>query len=92
MLNRAASLVHIDFAPRHRQPAWTRVLLASVAAIAGSLAADALLVVIGEAVFPSTKGYPHFQFSDYGKRTVIGVIIAPHYPMVLHRGGYPDGS
>lgn len=76
MLDRAASLVRIDFAPRHRQPSWPRVLIASVASIAGSLAADALLVVIGQAVFPSTKGYVHFQFGDYGKLTVIGVIIA----------------
>jgi hypothetical protein len=76
MLTRALSLVHIDFAPRHRQPSWLRVLIASVAAIAGSLAVDALLVVIGQAVFPATRGYPHFQFPDYGKLTVIGVIIA----------------
>ena len=90
MLNRVASLVHIDFAPRHRQPAWTHVLLASVAAIAGSLAADALLVVIGEAVFPSTKGYPHFQFSDYSKLTVIGVIIASvGWPIVTRVSSQP---
>jgi len=76
MLTRALSLVHIDFAPQHDQPGWGRVLLASIAAIAGSLLADALLVVIGQAVFPSTRGYGHFQFSDYGKLTVIGVLIA----------------
>ncbi len=76
MLTRLTSLVHIDFAPRHRQPSWARVLLASIAAIAGSLAVDALLVVIGQAVFPSTKGYVHFQFHDYARLTVIGVIIA----------------
>ena len=76
MLTRALSLVHIDFAARHRQPSWLRVLIASVAAIASSLAADALLVVIGQAVFPSTEGYVHFQFHDYAKLTVIGVIIA----------------
>jgi hypothetical protein len=76
MLTRALSLVHIDFAPQHRQPSWPRVLIASLAAIVGSLVADALLVVIGQAVFPSTKGYAHFQFPDYGKLTVIGVIIA----------------
>ena len=28
------------------------------------------------AVFPATKGYAHFQFSDYAKLTIIGVIIA----------------
>ena len=76
MLTRALSVVHIDFAPQHRQPAWRRLVLASAAAIAGSLLADALLVVIGQAVFPSTRGYGHFQFSDYGKLTVIGVLIA----------------
>ena len=31
---------------------------------------------IGQAVFPSTKGYAHFRFSDYSKLTIIGVIIA----------------
>src|SRR5580658_7624128 len=76
MLTRLGSLVRLDFAPQHRQPRARRVLLATIASIAGSLAADALLVVIGQAVFPSTRGYPHFQFSDYGKLTVIGVIIA----------------
>ncbi len=52
------------------------VLVASVASIIGSLAADAALVAIGTRVFPSTKGYVHFQFSDYAKLTVIGVVIA----------------
>jgi H+/Cl- antiporter ClcA len=41
-----------------------------------TLVADALLVVIGQAVFPGTRGYVHFQFHDYAKLTVIGVIIA----------------
>jgi CDP-diglyceride synthetase len=27
-------------------------------------------------VFPATKGYAHFQFPDYAKLTVIGVVIA----------------
>jgi hypothetical protein len=76
MLSKAMSLVHLDFAPDHQQPSAVRVVLATVVSIVGSLLADALLVVIAQAVFPSTKGYPHFQFSDYGKLTVIGVIIA----------------
>ena len=76
MLNRLASLARVDFSPQHRQPSAGRVLLATIASIAGSLAADAILVVIGKAVFPSTKGFAHFQFSDYAKLTVIGVIIA----------------
>jgi hypothetical protein len=76
MLNQLASAVRVDFAPRHRQPSAARVVLATILSIAGSLAADALLVVIGEAVFPSTRGFVHFQFSDYAKLTVVGVIIA----------------
>ena len=76
MLEPIASLARLDFSPQHRQPPASQVLLATVTAIAGSLAADAILVAIGEAVFPGTKGYVHFQFSDYAKLTVIGVIIA----------------
>jgi hypothetical protein len=76
LLDRALGLVRVDFAPSHRQPAGARVIAASVVSVIGSLAADALLVVIGTAIFPSTKGYGHFQFSDYAKLTVIGVAIA----------------
>jgi len=76
MLQKALDLIHLDFAPRHDQPSAGRVALATVASLAGSLLADALLVVIAQHVFPSTKGYVHFRFSDYGKLTVIGVIIA----------------
>ena len=52
------------------------VVVATVTSLVGSLAADAALVAIGTAVFPSTKGFVHFQFSDYAKLTVIGVVIA----------------
>jgi hypothetical protein len=76
MSSRTKEILHLDFAPGHRQPRLARVGLAAVAALIGSLAADALLVVIGEAVFPSTKGYMHFQFSDYAPLTVIGVLVA----------------
>jgi hypothetical protein len=75
-LERALRPFRVDFAPAHRQPSAVRVLAATAASVAGSLAADALLVVIGTAIFPSTKGYAHFQFSDYSKLTIIGVLIA----------------
>jgi hypothetical protein len=75
-LDRILNLVRVDFAPAHRQPSAARVVTASVVSVAGSLAADALLVVIGTAIFPATKGYVHFRFSDYAKLTVIGVVIA----------------
>jgi len=76
MIKQLAEFARVDFSPRHHQPATGRVVLATVLAIAGSLAADAVLVAIGHAVFPSTKGYSHFQFPSYFKLTVIGVIIA----------------
>ena len=76
MLNQFASLARVDLAPPHRQPTARRVLLATAASIAGSLAADAILVVIGTAIFPSTRDFAHFQFPDYAKLTVAGVIIA----------------
>jgi hypothetical protein len=75
-LGRALGLVRVDLAPAHRQPTSLQVAIATAVSVAGSLAVDALLVVIGQAVFPSTKGYVHFQFSDYAKLTVIGVLIA----------------
>jgi hypothetical protein len=75
-LGRALGLVRVDLAPAHRQPSSLQVAIATAVSVAGSLAVDALLVVIGQAIFPSTKGYVHFQFSDYSKLTIIGVLIA----------------
>lgn len=50
--------------------------LATAASLAGSLLADAVLVVIAGALMPEAKGYVHFQFGDYARLTVIGVLIA----------------
>lgn len=68
-------MFRVDFQPR-RQPSAVMIVVASVVALAGSLLADYLLVKLGTHVFPSTKGFVHFRFSDYGKLTVIGVVIA----------------
>ena len=76
LVDRGLRLVRVDFAPAHRPPSGPRVVAALALSVAGSLAVDALLVTLGEAVFPSTKGFGHFQFSDYAKLTVIGVLIA----------------
>ena len=75
ILERVLSLFRVDFAPTHEQPSLLRVGLATVLSIGGSLLADALLVIVGTALFPSTKGYGHFHFADYARLTVIGVII-----------------
>jgi hypothetical protein len=76
LVDHGLRLARVDFAPAHRQPSGLRVVAALALSVAGSLAVDALLVALCEAVFPSTKGFGHFQFSDYAKLTVIGVVVA----------------
>src|ERR1700689_2991722 len=89
-LDRVLKLVRVDFAPSVRSPSALRVLVALVISVAGSLAADALLVAAGTALFPSTKGYVHFQFHDYAKLTIIGVVIAClEWPIVTRISSAP---
>ena len=66
----------VDIRHRHPGPSAVGLALATVLSIGVSLGADALLVWAGTGVFPSTKGYVHFRFSDYGLLTTIGVLIA----------------
>lgn len=90
-LDRLLRLFRVDFAPAHRQPRSLLVAAATAASLAGSLLADAILVMAGQAVFPSTRGYVHFQFSDYGKLTVIGVLIAcAAWPVVTRISSAPQ--
>jgi hypothetical protein len=76
LLDRAQAISRVGLAPRHTQPSWVSVALATVASVAGSLVADAAVVAMGTTLMPSTKGYVHFNFSDDAKLTVIGVLIA----------------
>lgn len=76
LLDQVMEWARVDLSPAHRQPRALAVVLATVVSLVGSLVADALLVAAGTAIFASTKGYVHFQFSDYGKLTVIGVLVA----------------
>jgi hypothetical protein len=90
MLNHLASWARIDFRPGDGQPKLSRLALATIIAIGGSLGADAILVAIGQAAFPSTRGYQHFQFPDYCRLTVIGVIIAcAAWPVVTRVSSAP---
>jgi hypothetical protein len=76
LMSQALEVSHLDFAPIDSQPRASRVLTASFVSLVGSLSADALLVVLGTAVFPSTKGYVHLQFHDYARLTIVGVAVA----------------
>jgi hypothetical protein len=90
VIARVLTWARVDFSPKHRQPSWGRVALATVLAVALSLAADAALVAIGEHLWPATKGYSHFQFADYSKLTIIGVLIAgAAWPIVTRISSAP---
>lgn len=87
---RTLALARVDFSPSHRQPPAVRVVIATIVSLVGSLVAGAVLVAIGTAVFPSTKGYVHFQVGDYGKLTVIGVVVAClAWPVVTRISSHP---
>jgi hypothetical protein len=75
-IKNSLKLLHVDFAPRHQQPSALRTALATIIAIGGSLVADALIVLAGTHLFPAQRHYVHFQFSDYARLTVVGVVIA----------------
>ena len=88
--DRLLTWAHVQRSPDHRAPAWGRLALATVASVVLSLAADAALVFVGTRLFPSTKGYVHFVFGDYGKLTVIGVLIAcTAWPVVARVSSAP---
>jgi hypothetical protein len=79
-----------DVRPPHSQPVRSRLAAAVVASVVGSLVADALLVAIGTVIFPSTRGYVHFQFSDYARLTIVGVLIAcAGWPVVTRLSAAP---
>lgn len=89
-VNRLMNLARLDWTPPHRQPSGLRVVIATIVSLLGSLIADAAIVAVGTRAFPSTKGYVHFQFSDYGKLTVIGVLIAcAAWPVVTRISSEP---
>ena len=80
----------IDFSSTKSQPTWWRYALAGALAVALSLGADFGLVHGGIALFPSTRGFSHFRFSDYATLTVIGVIIAcAGWPLVIRMSSAP---
>ncbi len=90
LTERLMALARIDLTPSHRQPSIVRLIAATIVSLAGSLLADAAIVAIGTRVFPSTKGYVHFQLSDYGRLTVIGVLIAcAAWPVVIRISSSP---
>lgn len=83
-------LVKIDLQSARQRVSLRRAALATVIAVLAALAADALIVFIGTHIFPSTVGYPHFQFSDYARLTILGVVFAcVGWPIVAYVSPQP---
>lgn len=75
-IQRLLTWARFDLRPGHRQPAAIALATATVVAVALCLTVDWALAKAGAAIFPSTKGYEHFQFGDYATLTVLGVVAA----------------
>lgn len=83
-VGRVLEWARFDLSPSHRAAPLGRLALATAASLVGSLLGDALVVVAFQALFPSTRGYPHFQFGDYARLTVVGVLVAcAAWPVVV---------
>jgi hypothetical protein len=90
LIDRSLAIARVDWTPSHRQPSVRRLAVAAVIAMAGSLAADVVLVAIGTHLFPGTAGYEHFRFDDYAKLTILGVLIgAAGWPVVTQISSAP---
>jgi hypothetical protein len=90
LADRAMKVARIDRSVRHSVPPFVRVVVGTVLAVVVSLLADALIVLTGKRLFPSTAGSAHFRFSDYATLTLIGVLIAgAAWPVVVRISSAP---
>lgn len=90
LIDRTLAIARVDWTPSHRQPSVARLGIATLLALIGSLAADAIVVAIGTHVFHGTAGYEHFRFNDYAKLTIIGVLGgAAGWPVLTHISSAP---
>jgi hypothetical protein len=83
-----AQRVYHDFVGRIEQRWHERFTASAIGALRASL--EALVVAPdGEPtlLFHCLETYP-----DNWRASVRRPAVLPHYPMILHRGGYPDGS
>lgn len=68
--------LHLDFPWGSAQPGPIRFIAAAIIAVAGSVLACWILAEVAVIAMPSTAAYEHFQFTDYTRLTVIGVVVA----------------
>jgi hypothetical protein len=70
------SILRLDLPRGSAQPVAWKWVLATIAAVAVSLLACFGLASAAVLLFPQLSTYAHFQFGDYGKLTVLGVVAA----------------
>ena len=70
------SVLRLDLPRGSAQPAAWRWVLATIAAVAASLLACFGLAHSAILLFPPLASYEHFQFTDYSKLTIAGVVAA----------------
>lgn len=72
----AVRLTRLDLRPSALQPSLLRTALGIAIGVLVSVGLNWLLARTAIVLFPSLAGFPHFQFSDYGRLTVLGALIA----------------
>lgn len=82
--------VDVDLARRQPMPRPGRVAAATAAALGVSLGVDAAIVALGTRLFPATRHFSHFRFSDYATLTTLGVLAAAlGWPLLVRVAGSP---
>jgi Family of unknown function (DUF6069) len=70
------AILRLDLPRGTAQPRAWRWVLGTIVAVGASLLACFGLAHLAVAIDPALSGYGHFQFSDYSKLTIIGVVVA----------------
>jgi hypothetical protein len=68
--------LRLDLPRGSAQPSFWRWIVGTVIAVVASILACLALAALASTLFPAIAGYGHFQFGDYAKLTVIGVVAA----------------
>jgi len=66
----------LDLPKGQAQPSWWRWIIGAVVAVLGSLLVCVAIAKLVSSADPSIASYQHFEFSDYSRLTIVGVVSA----------------